>query len=61
MVMGAIQKVGRSILGVPEVDLSQMAATLIDQVTNGFEKETLENDDLIEIGRKVLLNRQQDC
>ena len=39
---------------VPKVSLSEIAAAMLDQVINGFEKEPLENDDLARIGSRVL-------
>jgi hypothetical protein len=34
--------------------VSEIAATLIDEVVKGFEKETLLNEDLVRIGQKAL-------
>ncbi|KAI1375089.1 hypothetical protein F4677DRAFT_423143 [Hypoxylon crocopeplum] len=48
----------RSMPGVPNVDLPEVAAALLNQVVNGFEKDTLKNDDLIRIGRKALAEQQ---
>ena len=53
-VMKYVQAVGRSIIGLPKVEVSEIAAALIDQVVKGFEKETLLNEDLIRIGQKAL-------
>jgi hypothetical protein len=39
---------------VPLINVSEVAAAMLDQVDNGFEKEPLENDDLIRIGKKAL-------
>lgn len=36
------------------VTVTECSATLLDQIVNGFEKEPLENEDLIRIGRRVL-------
>jgi hypothetical protein len=36
---------------VPNVAVTEVAAALLDQVINGFEKEPLMNDDLVRIGR----------
>ncbi|KAJ5584340.1 uncharacterized protein N7459_004140 [Penicillium hispanicum] len=44
----------REIPGLPHIDLPQIAAALLDQVINGFEKSTLTNDDLVRIGQKAL-------
>lgn len=56
LVMNALSTVGRSIIGLPKVDVSQIAATLLKQAIKGIEKETLLNEDLIIIGNKVLSN-----
>ncbi|KAF2104704.1 hypothetical protein NA57DRAFT_70912 [Rhizodiscina lignyota] len=38
----------------PKIDVSEVAAAMIDQVLNGFEKEPLWNEDLLRIGQRVL-------
>jgi hypothetical protein len=43
-----------SVIGVPNVQVTEIAATLLNQVINGFEKDTLKNDDLVAIGRRAL-------
>ncbi|PHH89655.1 hypothetical protein CDD83_5573 [Cordyceps sp. RAO-2017] len=53
-VMKAAQTVGRTIIGLPEVKVGQIAAALLDQAVNGIETDTLENDDLVRIGSKAL-------
>lgn len=58
--MGAVATIGRSIIGLPKVDVSEIAATLLEQAVKGIEKETLLNDDLIRIGQKVLETEKQD-
>lgn len=40
-------------MGVPSIYVSQIAAAMIDQVTKGFEKEPLLNDDLVKIADKI--------
>jgi hypothetical protein len=52
--MGAVATIGRAIIGLPKVEVSEIAATLLEQAVKGIEKETLLNDDLIRIGQKVL-------
>ncbi|KAH8807463.1 hypothetical protein F5884DRAFT_899859 [Xylogone sp. PMI_703] len=54
MIMTALQTVGTTIIGLPRVGVSEVSATLLDQAVNGFEKETLLNEDLVRIGRSVL-------
>ncbi|KAF4977819.1 hypothetical protein FZEAL_5726 [Fusarium zealandicum] len=43
-----------SVISLPFVQVEEIAATLLNQATEGFEKETFLNEDLIRIGRKVL-------
>lgn len=61
-VVGCIAKPGkitvpgmavRAVPGLPSIELRHMAAALLDQIVNGFEKDTLSNDDMIRIGQKV--------
>lgn len=54
LMMTIVSTVGRSIIGLPKVDVSEIAATLLEQAVNGIEKDTLLNEDLIRIGQKVL-------
>lgn len=44
----------RTVIGLPKIQLRDMAAALLDQVVNGFEKDTLGNGDMIRIGQKAL-------
>ncbi|KAK4693336.1 hypothetical protein P7C71_g4045, partial [Lecanoromycetidae sp. Uapishka_2] len=44
----------KSVISVPNVDIREISAAMLNQVVNGFEKEPLENEDLVRIGRKVL-------
>jgi len=48
-VVGAVAGLIAGKVGVQEV-----AAAMVDQVSNGFEKEPLENVDLARIGKKAL-------
>lgn len=54
LVGSVLSTIGRSLIGLPKVDVSQIAATLLEQAVKGIEKETLSNEDLIRIGGKVL-------
>ncbi|PQE25739.1 hypothetical protein CJF30_00000443 [Rutstroemia sp. NJR-2017a BBW] len=54
LIQRAVINAGHSLIRFPKVDVKEVAATLLDQAMNGFEKETLENEDLIRIGQKVL-------
>lgn len=47
-------KVMPNVPGLPLVELQDIAAAMLDQVVNGFEKDTLSNDDLVRIGKKAL-------
>lgn len=41
-------------MGVPSVDVSDIAAAMLKEAVEGFTKETLENADLVAAGRKRL-------
>lgn len=41
-------------MGLPQVKVEEVVATMLDQAINGIEKETLLNDDLARIGQKML-------
>lgn len=49
-----LQRAFFSLIGLPSVQVSEISAALIDQVVNGFEKDTLVNADLARIGQKAL-------
>ncbi|KJZ75230.1 hypothetical protein HIM_05424 [Hirsutella minnesotensis 3608] len=59
VMMKAASNVGRYLIGLPEVQVSEIAATLLDQAVNGIEKDTLLNEDLVRIGRKTLETQKQ--
>jgi hypothetical protein len=42
------------VTSVPIVDVTEVSAAMLHQVMHGFEKEPLENDDLVRIGRQAL-------
>lgn len=48
--MKGLQAVGRMMIGLPKIQLRDVAAALLDQAIHGVEKETLLNDDLERIG-----------
>lgn len=54
-------KVVPNVPGLPKVELQDVAAALLDQVVNGFEKDTLLNDDLTRIGQKTLGEQQHSA
>ena len=43
---------------VPSVEVKEISAAMLHQVMTGFEKETLQNDDLVRIGRQALSDAQ---
>ena len=43
-----------NIPGIPQIELTDVAAAMLDQVLNGFEKGTLSNDDLVRIGHATV-------
>ncbi|KAH8672909.1 hypothetical protein BGZ60DRAFT_430205 [Tricladium varicosporioides] len=49
----------QEIPGLPHINLPDIAAALLDQVVNGFEKDTLSNADMIRIGQKALDGQQK--
>lgn len=56
--IGAVAKFGRvvlrSIVALPKVNVDIIAATLLSQAVNGFEKDTLLNENLVRIGTSVM-------
>lgn len=52
--MRTVGSVGRAIIGLPILDVSEIAATLLQQAVNGIEQETLLTEDLVRIGQKAL-------
>jgi hypothetical protein len=54
-----LSTIGRAIIGLPKVEVSEVSATLLDQAINGFTKETLENADLVEIGQRKLAGEEK--
>ena len=42
------------VMSLPNVDVGEISAAMIHEVIHGFEKETLENADLVRIGRQAL-------
>ncbi|KAL1878151.1 hypothetical protein Daus18300_002067 [Diaporthe australafricana] len=60
---GFINAPGRTVPnvpGLPLVELQDITAAMLDQVVNGFEKDTLSNDDLVRIGQKALGEQQKE-
>ena len=48
----------RTLVGVPKVEVTEIAATMVDQVVNSFEKDMLLNEDLVRIGSEVLQRQE---
>ncbi len=42
------------VMSLPNVDVAEISAAMLHEVIHGFEKEPLENDDLVKIGRQAL-------
>jgi len=40
--------------GLPNLRVQDLAAALLDQVVNGFEKDTFFSDDMTRLGQRVL-------
>ncbi|KAF8206153.1 hypothetical protein K438DRAFT_1816669 [Mycena galopus ATCC 62051] len=45
---------GIKLIGFPSVSLEEISAAMVHQVVHGFEKDPLQNEDLVRIGRKAL-------
>lgn len=48
----------RVLIGLPKVDITEVAAALLESCISGFEKETLRNEDLVRIGQKAMMERK---
>ncbi|OAL35032.1 hypothetical protein AYO20_05747 [Fonsecaea nubica] len=42
------------VISLPSISVVEIAAAMLDQVVNGFEKDPLMNEDLVRIGQRVL-------
>ena len=47
------------VMSLPKVDVGEISAAMIQEVMSGFEKETLENADLVRIGRLALKGAEE--
>ena len=60
---GMLRSIMASVAGftmsMPSISNQALSAGMLDQVMNGFEKEPLENDDLVRIGTKALKNESK--
>lgn len=59
MIINAFQNIATSFISLPIVYLNQVVATLLNQATKGFEKETLENADIVRIGQEELTEQEE--
>lgn len=50
-----------AVIGLPKLQVAEIAAALLDQVARGFDKDTLENADLERIGQKALQEAAADA
>lgn len=42
------------VMSLPSIDVAEVSAAMLHEVMHGFEKEPLENDDLVRIGRQAI-------
>ncbi len=45
-------------VGLPYLHVKELAAAEVDQAVNDFEKDVLENDDCVRVGREALKQYQ---
>ncbi|RFU80021.1 hypothetical protein TARUN_2243 [Trichoderma arundinaceum] len=60
VLMSTSQYIVTSLTGIPMIYLHEVAAALLNQTIKGFEKETLENEDLARIGKAELAEHQEN-
>ncbi|KAI6091829.1 hypothetical protein F4821DRAFT_225682 [Hypoxylon rubiginosum] len=58
VLVNVAKTIGRTLIGLPKVHVREISATLLDQAVNGFQKDTLLNEDLVKIGQRVLQTQQ---
>lgn len=53
---GMIHGPGRegTLPGIPNIKVEELSAGMLDQVIYGIEKDTLENEDMLQLGRRAL-------
>lgn len=54
LVTGMLADAAASMISLPLIDIREISAAAISAAVHGFEKDTLDNDDLIALGRKEL-------
>ncbi|KAH8602294.1 hypothetical protein B0O99DRAFT_499704 [Bisporella sp. PMI_857] len=59
-VQQVLSTIGRTIIGIPKVEVNEIAAALLDQAINGIKQETLLNEDLVRIGQNALKEEPKD-
>ena len=47
------------VMSLPIVDVGEISAAMIHEVMHGFEKDSLENADLVRIGREALKSTER--
>lgn len=51
-IVPVVQRVLMTAVGIPKIAVQEIAAGLLDQVENGFERDTLMSEDLSRIAAK---------
>ncbi len=54
LVTGMLASVAGSVIGLPLIDIREIGAAALSAAVHGFDKDTLDNDELIAMGRKEL-------
>lgn len=53
ILMSTTQMLLKAVAGVPNLEVKDMAATMLDLAVKGFEKDTFLNEDIIHIGQRA--------
>lgn len=53
ILMQVAKTVGRTLIGLPIVEVDDVAATLLDVAVNGYEKDTILNEEITSTGQRV--------
>ncbi|OAA62221.1 NAD(P)-binding domain protein [Cordyceps fumosorosea ARSEF 2679] len=54
LVTGMLAGAAAGVIGLPLIDIREIGAATVSAAVHGFDKDTLDNDDLIAMGRKEL-------
>ncbi len=54
LVTGMLASAAASVTGLPLIDIREIGAAAVSAAVHGFDKDTLDNDELIAMGRKEL-------